>query len=152
MEKLETVAMEMIETVERAQNILDSNRYNEATVKEAYESMLLDMKDPLIRILDEYAPERYGIEMPERLFWETYIVRQDITRKQGCEYCTGRPSQPAFQDLNLSALRKKPEAGQPRPVVYQYADPDSPMNPFELLMAYEEHGRGKEQKNPSIVT
>jgi hypothetical protein len=31
--------------------------------------------------------------------------------------------------------------GAPRSVVLQNADPAFPMNPFELVMAYEEHGR-----------
>ena len=142
-EKVEAVAEEMIDTVQMAQKILENDNHSQTAFKEAYESMLLDTKEPLIRILDDYAPEGYGIEMPERLFWEAYIVRQDITRRKGCEYCTGRPSHPAFQDLNLSSLRNRPKPGQPRAVVYQHADPDSPMNPFELLMAYEEHGRGE---------
>lgn len=46
--------------------------------------------------------------------------------------------------MNFAALRKRkgPSDGSPRTVLWQYADPDEcPMNPFELLMAYEEHGR-----------
>lgn len=76
-------------------------------------------------------------------FLQAYVIRQDITRKPGCEYCPGRPSQPAFQDLNLTALRHGPVEGEPQTVIYQNADPESPMNPFELLMAYEEHDTGK---------
>lgn len=69
-EKLEAVAVEMIETVKMAKKILESDKCNEEAFRDAYESMLLDMADPTIRILDNYAPERYGIEIPERLFWQ----------------------------------------------------------------------------------
>merc|ERR1712137_103416 len=53
----------------------------------------------------------------------------------------GRPSQPAFQDMNFASLRSKRKEGGPRTVLIQNADPDSPMNPFEVLMAYEEMGQ-----------
>lgn len=52
-----------------------------------------------------------------------------------------QPSLPGFQDMNFASLRHKPRKGAPRVVIYQNADPDSPMNPFELLMAYEEENR-----------
>lgn len=133
----------MIEAVKMAKKILESEKGTKAAFAEAYETMLLDMQDPSIHIIDSYVPERYGFEISERLFWEAFISRQDITRIHGCEYCPGRPSQPAFQDLNLDALRNGPVKGEPRAVLYQNADPDTPMNPFELLMAYEEHGAGE---------
>ena len=103
--------------------------------------MLLDCKDPTITPIDDLAPSCYGIEIPERLFWEAYFVRQDISISPGSIYDGGRPSYPAFQDMNFSALRSKPYDGAPRAVVYQNADRDDPLNPFELLMAYEENGR-----------
>jgi hypothetical protein len=103
--------------------------------------MLLDVVNPKITPIDDYAPACYGIEMPERLFWKAYFVRQDCTRKLGSIYDSGRPSHPAFQDMNFAALRSNPPEGAPTPVVYQNADRDDPMNPFELLMAYEEDGR-----------
>jgi len=43
--------------------------------------------------------------------------------------------------MNFAALRAKPAEDAPRACVYQYADPADPMNPFEMLMAYEEDGR-----------
>jgi hypothetical protein len=106
----------------------------------ALEVMLLDIVNPSITSIDDYAPDSYGIEMPERLFWEAYFVNQDCTRKEGSIYDSGRPSTPAYQDMNFAALRSKPHEGAPRPVVFQNADRDDPMNPFEILMAYEEHG------------
>lgn len=141
-EKLERCALEMIETVEAAKKILDDNESSKSARKDALDSMLLDMgPDPSIEYIDDYAPNRYGLEIPERLFWEAFFNQQDITRKAGSEYDTGRPSQPAFQDMNFAAIRAEPKENAPRAVVYQGADPDSPMNPFELLVAYEENSR-----------
>lgn len=140
-ENLERVALEMIETVKKARKVLASNESTKETQESALAAMLLDMTDPKIVFLDEYAPERYGFEIPERLFWEAYFARQDCTRKPGSEYDIGRPSQPAFQDMNFAAIRAQPKEGAPRACVYQHADSGEPMNPFELLVAYEEHGR-----------
>lgn len=106
----------------------------------ALDCMLLDVETPSITPIDDYAPSCYGIEMPERLFWEAYFVRQDCTRNPGSIYDSGRPSQPAFQDMNFAALRAEPHEGAPKAVINQNADRDDPMNPFELLMAYEEKG------------
>jgi len=143
-EKLERIGLEMIQTVEEAKTVLDDGDASKSARKDALDSMLLDMgPDPSITYIDDYAPGLYGLEIPERLFWEAFFVRQDITRKPGSEYDTGRPSQPAFQDMNFAAIRAQPKEDAPRAVVYHCADPDSPMNPFELLVAYEEHGRVK---------
>jgi hypothetical protein len=110
---------------------------------ELQRALAMEMEDPTIFFIDEYAPNCYGLEIPIRLFWEAYIVRQDISRAKGSQYDTGRPSIPAFQDKNFGALRAKPQDDAPRAVLWQNADPkeDSAMNPLELLMAYEEHGR-----------
>ena len=45
----------------------------------------------------------YGLDVPQRLLWETCVIRKDI-RRTG-EWVTGRASEPAFMDLNLKALR-----------------------------------------------
>lgn len=140
-EKLERVGQEMLHTVEEAKVILADDAATEEAREDALEAMLLDMKDPSIYYIEDYAPNRYGLEIPERLFWEAYFVRQDCTRKPGSEYDTGRPSQPAFQDMNFAALRATPKPGAPRACVYQSADSDLPLSPFELLVAYEENGR-----------
>ena len=110
---------------------------------ELQRALAMEMEDPTIFFIDEYAPNCYGLEIPIRLFWEAYIVRQDISRAKGSQYDTGRPSIPAFQDKNFGALRAKPQDDAPRAVLWQNADPkeDTPLNPLELLMAYEEHGR-----------
>ena len=89
--------------------------------------------------LNEYAKSEiptFGLEIPERLFWEAYVMRQDITRVPGSDDDTGRPSEPAFQDMNFAALRKPQRSGQPRAVLYQHSVNNS-MSPLDLLVAYE---------------
>ena len=82
------------------------------------------------------------------LFWEAFIVRQDITCEKDSAYDTGRKSCPRNQDLNISAAvaNNKGENvnsdSDHRVVILQTAGLESAMNPFELLMAYEM----KEQK------
>ena len=128
--------------VKEAKKLLEfGDRVDKEMYDNALEIMLLDVENPKITPIDDYSPECYGIEVPERLFWEAYFVRQDCTRRAGSIYDSGRPSQPAFQDMNFAALRSNPPSGAPIPVVYQNADRDDPMNPFELLMAYEEDGK-----------
>lgn len=89
-EKLEVVAEDMIETVKVAKKILENDRCRGVAFEEAYESMLLDMNDPKIRIIDEYAPQRYGFEIPERLFWQVCV---DANNRGGaCLVCTNPAS------------------------------------------------------------
>jgi len=129
-----------LEMVKEARKVLASDKSDKALQENALECMLLEVDDPMITPMDDYAPQCYGIELPERLFWEAYFMRQDCTRTPGSIYDSGRPSQPAFQDMNFSALRAEPHEGAPKAVIYQNGDSDDPMNPFELLMAYEEQG------------
>jgi len=92
-------------------------------------------------MLDEYAPDRYGIELTQRLFWEGYVEHQEITRDEDTK--TGRMSTPGFQDANLKTLKIACAADprpEPMPVVLQ-TDPDNPMAPQTLIMAYEESGK-----------
>ena len=46
----------------------------------------------------------WGLEMPERLMWEAYVLRQDISHPKGWE--TGRGSEPDYMDMNLHSTRK----------------------------------------------
>ena len=133
--------------MKEAKKILANDQGDKEMQDDALEAMLLDIDNPLIAPIDDYAPDCYGIEMPERLFWEAFFVNQDCTRKSGSIYDSGRPSQPAFQDMNFAALRSQPLEGAPKAVVYQNADRDDPMNPFELLMAYEENGEYESLKS-----
>jgi len=76
----------------------------------------------------------WGLDLPEPLMKEAYIMRQDISELSGWE--TGRKSEPAFMDMNLHAVRGNSE---PKVVLYQH-DTDNVMNPRGLLIAYaEEH-------------
>lgn len=86
--------------------------------------------DP-IRIDSKYS-HVCGLDMPELLLREAYIVRPDITFQVGWE--TGRVSEPAFMEMNLHAVRSK---NRPKVVLYQH-DTGNPMNPHGLLIAYAE--------------
>jgi hypothetical protein len=86
-----------------------------------------------IRAVDAHGPSAvFGLDVPERLLWEAYVVRQDIERPEG--WRTGRASEPAFMDLNLQAVRGSSE---PRACVWQDDGLDG-MNPLRLLVAHEE--------------
>ena len=76
-----------------------------------------------------------GLDMPERLFWEAFVVRQDISRKEGSGYETGRASEPAFQDYNLHATRDYGKGHGPHAVVLQH-DAANPLNPSGELQLY----------------
>eukprot|EP00957_Ditylum_brightwellii_P135129 10302262-Ditylum_brightwellii.AAC.1 len=80
-----------------------------------------EMNDPKIVLLD-HCQNAYGIEVPERLFWETYIERGIITREAGSELDIGRSSEPAFMDLNTHSSREGGKDGSPRTVTWQEDD------------------------------
>eukprot|EP00327_Prymnesium_parvum_P016862 CAMPEP_0113288082 /NCGR_PEP_ID=MMETSP0008_2-20120614/32083_1 /TAXON_ID=97485 /ORGANISM="Prymnesium parvum" /LENGTH=815 /DNA_ID=CAMNT_0000139419 /DNA_START=165 /DNA_END=2614 /DNA_ORIENTATION=- /assembly_acc=CAM_ASM_000153 len=94
------------------------------TLREARSDMKID--DPTISLIRTYEP------VPEPLMKEQYIMRADISPFVGWE--TGRPSEPAFMDMNLHAVRGN---SSPTVVVYQQ-DLADPMNPLGLLIAYAE--------------
>jgi hypothetical protein len=73
----------------------------------------------------------FGLDMPEAVMREAYIMRPDISFLAGWE--TGRSSEPAFMNMNLHAIRG---ISSPKVVLYQY-DEDC-MNPHGLLIAYAE--------------
>ena len=143
---VEIVGQEMCAEHLAARRVLLDPDASEEAEKEAISKFkIFELDDnPEIVLLDDYEEIGvFGLEIPERLFWEAYVMRQDITREKGSEYETGRLSEPAFQDMNFSSLRNhalQPSFNQPRPVVYQ-KDVNNAMEPRTLLMAYEEHGR-----------
>jgi len=120
------------------------------------------MTDPSVYIIDDYASGQgvYGLDICEKVFWEGYVVANDITCTKGSRYDTGRPSMPEFQQMNVETLRNwsgKPNASSgnvfsdegpdPRPVLWhgdcgrlgEEAPAEyNPMCPLGLLMAYEE--------------
>lgn len=81
----------------------------------------------------------FGLDVTERLFWESYVMSQDCSRPSGTEWDIWRTSEPAFMEMNFDALRHAPTPGDPRAVVYQMCK-TNPMEPRMLLMAYEEYG------------
>ena len=141
MRDMEAVLDGMVTTVEAArEQILREERGEIELDDDAREPLLVAtttwaMADPQCYRIDEYAPTgSHGIDLPERLFWEAFVARQDISHQEGWE--TGRASEPAFMDLNLHATRDHSPSA-PKAVVWQF-DAERPMNPRGLLMAYEE--------------
>eukprot|EP00984_Skeletonema_dohrnii_P000410 scaffold138_cov142-Skeletonema_dohrnii-CCMP3373.AAC.1 len=132
----------------RLSTVLDYSKFEEALEAKHRN----DMIDAAVYKIDDYVSSTqaqggcYGLDIPEKLFWEAYVSKADISREAGSEYDTGRPSMPEFQVMNLESLRKTPRAG-PRPVLWHAGcgkvgeEPPqnlNPLCPFGLLMAYEE--------------
>ena len=129
----------------------------------ALRCLLWDMDDSSIKLIEgDYKPKCYGIELPDRLLWQAFVVNSDISRPVGSEYHTARPSQPEFQDMNHIAIwksrktyrenkglfktwKQRSDADEPRVVLWQANGGDfenqDPMDPRGLIMAYEEYGR-----------
>jgi len=93
------------------------------------------VEDALVERLDANGAQR-GVQIPERLFIEAFIMRRDISHSPGWE--TGRGSEPDYMELNLHSTRHQ-DPSQPTVVCYQH-DEDNPLNPRGLLVAYEESG------------
>jgi len=134
----DVVKLKLRQVLREIQNEMKANPGDNGNMRASLKRF--QMTDQVIRYIDDYIPARYGLDIPTRLFWEAFIQRQDITRKKGSIYDTGRASSPSFQDMNLATFNKPHKKGNPRPVLIQYADfldTNSPMNPFELILAYE---------------
>eukprot|EP00986_Skeletonema_menzelii_P020904 scaffold32648_cov166-Skeletonema_menzelii.AAC.4 len=132
------------ERLKSGPDAIDQARFVAALEAEHNNSML----DADVYKIDDYASTQgcYGLDIPEKLFWKTFVSKADISREDGSEYDTGRASMPEFQVMNLESLRKAPKSG-PRPVLWHAGcgkigeDPPqhvNPLSPFDLLMAYEE--------------
>jgi len=160
---LNEVAIEMVEVVREAKQIVSDNsngvgQYDEDTVEHALKRLTLDMEDTTITNIDLYASSgRYGMVVQERLFWEGMVVRQNIERKPGSRNDTGRTSMPSFQEMNFDSVRKTKNSipgGHTRAVIMQLSTPPGekekgengnydPMSPLDLVMAYEENDPDK---------
>eukprot|EP00555_Chaetoceros_dichaeta_P004371 CAMPEP_0198263138 /NCGR_PEP_ID=MMETSP1447-20131203/11543_1 /TAXON_ID=420782 /ORGANISM="Chaetoceros dichaeta, Strain CCMP1751" /LENGTH=721 /DNA_ID=CAMNT_0043951627 /DNA_START=406 /DNA_END=2571 /DNA_ORIENTATION=- len=137
--KLTAISNEMETNVFEAKLILSKACANRAQVEAALQNLVYDVTDSKVHLMDDYSPLHYGIKVSERAFFEAYIMREDITRCP--EYCTGRPSEPAFQDMNCTCVRKFKGKG-PRAVVLQLSETvDDSLCSRSLVVAYEEHGR-----------
>ena len=44
--------------------------------------------DPRLYKIDDYASDKgiFGLDIPEKLFWEGYVVRNDISQEEGSEH------------------------------------------------------------------
>lgn len=125
----------------------DEKKADEDEREWALTQILFDMDDPSIKNIDKYAPDCYGIELPDRMLWASCVADRNISRPEGSEYYSGRPSEPAFQDMNFKAIWKtqKKKRGSyksdmPRVVLWQTSGNDV-MDPRGLIMAYEENRR-----------
>eukprot|EP00980_Cylindrotheca_fusiformis_P005353 scaffold1138_cov128-Cylindrotheca_fusiformis.AAC.35 len=145
LEKLNEILKEMMDTVERAEKIVDDDSVDEETMEWALEKLIWRMTNPTIHLIDDYVPRSSGMDVPERLFWEAVVKRRDISRAPNSENDTGRPSEPNFQNMNNVSLRKQKSNGGPKTVIMYYSDPNdedpNPMDPLSFVMAYEEDGR-----------
>jgi len=146
--KLEVILKEMIEKSNEAKVVVSKVNIIEGTGiddPEAFNDALellkwYEIEDPDIKLVTS-AKSHFGIEIPERLLWEAFVMRNDITREKGSSMDVGRSSEPAFQDMNMKATRVHPGA-QRQCVLYQYGDPENnnPLCPLTLLLAYEQDG------------
>mmetsp|Transcript_31777 Transcript_31777/g.54200 ORF Transcript_31777/g.54200 Transcript_31777/m.54200 type:complete len:1194 (-) Transcript_31777:624-4205(-) len=105
----------------------------------AAKTLSYELENPKVVQNDDYAPGIYCIEVSCRVLWEGLVERKDITRPAETNFDTGRASQPAFQDMNFSAL-KRHNCHEPHPVLYQTSEED-PFDARMLVMAYEEEGK-----------
>eukprot|EP00929_Paragymnodinium_shiwhaense_P023218 TRINITY_DN14595_c2_g2_i1.p1 TRINITY_DN14595_c2_g2~~TRINITY_DN14595_c2_g2_i1.p1 ORF type:complete len:912 (-),score=217.83 TRINITY_DN14595_c2_g2_i1:235-2970(-) len=107
-------------------------RWKLDAIMETAKTLKIDRRE--IIELNSYAPKVYGLDIPEPLVREAYIIRQDLSEVFGWQ--TGRRSEPFSMDMNLHASRG--ETGKiPEVVCYQW-DPMDVMNPRGLLVAYAE--------------
>lgn len=131
-ESLREISKQMSEAVEEAKKVLEGEASTPECSKEEAERRLTwwDASNTDVALIDDYASNKgwgpfaksFGVEISERLMWEAFVCRQDITREAGSIYDTGRRSEPAFQDMNFGSTRvcKK---GDPRTVIWQHSDP-----------------------------
>ena len=105
-------------------------------MSEIMHSCPLDIDERSINMISDHEPQAFGLDIPEPVVKESYIMRPDLTPVIGWE--TGRASEPAFMDMNLHSVRDG-AAGKtsPQVVLYQF-DLSDPMNPHGLLIAYAE--------------
>jgi hypothetical protein len=161
---LDMLSYSMAEKAEEAQKIIDQYQpvgkstgrpavlYNAKISQALTDAYRCLMSDPKVYKIDDFVESQgiYGIDMNERLFWEGYVIPNDISRPKGSKYETGRPSMPEFQQMNIETLREgeKRHPDECRPVLWHgdcgrigEAAPEAsnPLCPKGLLMAYQEN-------------
>jgi len=135
----------MLFAAEDAMRVLSDEYADPAEQELAMKHLMYDDTNLNVRFVDTYidsAHPVYGLDITERLFWESYVMMQDCSRPVGTDWDIGRNSELTFMDMNFKSIRNQPAPGDPRAVVYQMSK-TSPMEPRMLLMAYEEYGRVK---------
>ena len=69
----------------RSLNFIDHTKLHRALVDKPKYSM----SDPSIYKVEDYASTSdkgvFGLDIPEKLFWQGYVVRNDITREEGSD-------------------------------------------------------------------
>ena len=105
----------------------------ESTLTEVMrQTRTLQIDDAAIHYLSRYEPDAFGLDIPEGVVREAYIMQPDLSPIIGWE--TGRASEPAFMDMNLHSVR-----GSSSPTVCLIqSDLAEPMNPHGLLISYAE--------------
>ncbi|KAL7537550.1 hypothetical protein ACHAXR_009860 [Thalassiosira sp. AJA248-18] len=134
----------MLFAAEDAMRVLSDEYADEAEQNLAMKHLMYDDTNLAVEFVDTYVNSStpvFGLDITERLFWESYVMMQDCSRPTGTDWDIGRNSEPTFMDMNFKAIRHTPAPGDPRAVVYQMST--SPMEPRMLLMAYEEYGTVK---------
>ena len=135
----------MLFAAQDAMRVLSDEFADEAEQELAMKHLMYDDKNISVEEVNTYVDSRvpvFGLDITERLFWESYVMTQDCARPAGTDWDIGRQSELTFQDMNFKAIRHDPAPGEPRAVVYQMSK-THPMEPRMLLMAYEEYGRVK---------
>jgi len=144
--ELTSISNEMEATVSEAKAIISKNCLDKVECNKALEKLIFDVVDSKVHELNNYShnldnpsQSRFGIAVAERIFFKTYITRQDISRSPDNDI--GRPSEPAFQDMNFACTCKYKGIG-PCAVVLQLSDnADNELCPQNLVVAYEENGK-----------
>eukprot|EP00588_Corethron_pennatum_P031612 CAMPEP_0194345548 /NCGR_PEP_ID=MMETSP0171-20130528/104914_1 /TAXON_ID=218684 /ORGANISM="Corethron pennatum, Strain L29A3" /LENGTH=802 /DNA_ID=CAMNT_0039112547 /DNA_START=71 /DNA_END=2476 /DNA_ORIENTATION=+ len=106
-----SISTEMAATVTEARATLSRRNSVEDQRVLASSNLLLDVVDPKIQLLDDYSPLFFGVNVAQRIVFKAYIMKQDIGR--GPIHDTGRPSEPAFQDMNFKCVRDYSGDGPP---------------------------------------
>jgi len=134
---LNASASEMEMKFKSACDVLNDPSRDPKMEEKAYEDKRCHVEDPIIREVN--VGEAFGLDIPQRVFFETFINAQDICRK-GTEYETARPSEPAFQGMNFTCVGKEHKEGSPKAVILQTCDLNA-LCPHSIVLAYEENGK-----------
>ena len=140
---------EMIQFLAKdALQILSSETSTEKQQEQVLENLLFDGCDVSISMIDEYAPEVYGIVISDRLFWEAFVMPHDFQEFASdfigsAAVRSRRQSNPEAQKQNLvpfhSTERRHPLSSMP--CIIQMDD-ESPLLPHTLIVGIEKAGLG----------